>query len=435
MMRLAALILLALPLAAQGPDLASSRERWDRLSPEERGLLEQRFEEFRALDGAAQRALEERAARIEEVEEELLESVPDELERRMADLDPHRRDDLWREHLEDEMRRRGRRHRDELPPELEAQLEAAPPHMRPLLMDRYHHDRRERACGPGLERLGRKLGKGDEEIEALRALSGEERRDAMLAWKREKILLSVEREGLPPGVDPAEFEAWKTLPLGDFFEAWRDADPRSDVRGPFRDAGPAEGRAPDPGRGSDGPGGPGAFGGPREGGRGPFGPSGRRGGRSPETHELFHRVGKLAHPTLEERLEFAGLSRAERDERIGERVRARTLPELRSSGLVDAEDLADLEARVGSDYVDALHALIHPGRTRMRPGDGSPGFGPRERGERGPRGFRGSRWDKREDKRGSERGSERGSDAEGDGDGPRPDRAPRKPGGRRFDRF
>ena len=391
LLALAPLILAALPTAAQEPDLRSSRARWEELSSEERALLEQRFEEFRALDGDARRSLEQRAARIEEVEEELLESVPADLEERMADLDRYRRDDLWREHLEDEMRRRGRRHRDELPAELEAELEGAPPHMRPLLMDRYHRDRRERACGPGLDRLGRKLGKSDDEIEALRALPDEERRDAMLVWKREKILLSVEREGLPPGVDAAEFEAWKTLPLRDFFEVWRDADPRSDSRGPFRD-GPRR------------PGEPGELGGPGEGpgpegmrpGRDSRGPRGRhREGLSSETKDLFHRVDKLSRPSLEERLEFAGLSRAERDDRIGDRVRERTLPELRASGLVSDEDLAELEARTGRDYMDALHELMNPGAPRLRPGGGPAGFGPRGRegagppwdlGDRGPRG-------------------------------------------------
>ena len=254
---------------------AARLERWRQMDPEQRELMRQRFQELRRLSADERAALETSVENLRQLRERVRERLPlGEREQLESLPDPERRDELRRRFIE-EARERGGRIREKLPPEFRDRFEGARPAQRPELLHELRSELDERRGPRALERIAGARGLAPEQLDLLRSLDREGRREALLELRREQLLQRAERLGPPAGLSREEWGSIAPLPPRQFLDELHRARDREGQRGRF--GGP--GRPGFPGELGE-PGRPG----PRE-GAGPFrrelpGPSGLRGARS-----------------------------------------------------------------------------------------------------------------------------------------------------------
>ncbi|MEM7305236.1 MAG: hypothetical protein AAF682_01135 [Planctomycetota bacterium] len=339
----AAIALLCLVPCAAAQGKGGIQERWEQKSSEEREVLRRRFEQLKKLPPEAREVLEERARKLKNLEEELHDALPEQARREMEDLGPRERDALVREELKENLRAEGRRRRGKLPPERLAEIEDAPAHRRPLLVDRLLRDQRPVRVRD-VERLGKELGKGSGELAGLKGLAREALEERALLWSRERIDRVVAQLGPPPGVSENEYRSWQGLAHREFFRRWRDHEPPQHYsRCDDKDAG---------------------FG---------LGPEMRR------AWEQLHDLRRVAKPRMEDRLEYSELSRSERRARIQERVRERVLRFIGEQELLGPDEVERLRGLTGKDFERGVEEAI---RSRERELGVPARSGDRDRGGR-----------------------------------------------------
>jgi len=342
------------PGPAPGDGLAERRARWEAMDDGERQKLRERFEALKSMDPEKRRRMEQRGRRLGDRERRIRDGLSETDRRRIAELDPEKRGQLWREHLEGEARERGRILRDRLPEDARQRLEQASPEERAAILDDLRKKARRAMRPKHLDRLGKKLGLPAEEIERLKNLSPDEFPRAFLSLKRREIEGDVKKRGLPPGITDGAWESWRSLPDGAFFEAWIMNAPRG--RGRNRD------RRPGRGGGRDG--------------------SRERRGETPSTEaQEFLR---LARPTIADRTEFADLPLEERMKAMGQRIRSRVLAHLEQHALISVEELDGLRALKGPEFASALRRIQREA-LGLPPGDGLLPNGTPPGGRRPPR--------------------------------------------------
>jgi hypothetical protein len=373
-LRALALVAASLPLLTVPAESAAAQsgrepereslEHWRKLSEQERAVLQERYARLRAMTPEERARLEERAGTLEELKRYVRERMPDELRRKLESLPPERRSEVMREHMREEMRRRGERIADKLPPAMRAALEAAPPEERERVLHELLRGMRgavgepdradgrggiggfegfggpDASGGPGgmraLERLAGELELTPETLERLRALPPAERMLELLRLRKQTLLERAARRGRPPhGIAPEEWEALAPLPPPQFFEelSRRAHGGRSASGGPSTD--------------------------PREAG--------------------VRELEEALRPSLEDLIEAAELSGLERMRLVGGRARSRALDVLERRELVPPEELARL---AGLDGLELFRAL----RERFGLRGPRPSFVPD--GGRGPGGGR-----------------------------------------------
>jgi len=333
-----------------------ARERWESMGEEEQALYRKRFERLRELPPAEREVLLEEAADLERRKRELFDELSPESKRRLAELSPERRELILREYFDESERVRGLRLREQLPPEFLEKLESVPPGERRVLMRDYHRRLSSQAGERMLGTMRRELELSPERLRELSKLPENERRRAMLELKRESIREHVERRGLPPGISAEEWKELDGLPFDEFFLRWghrREFDPERErsERGPRRAGPPFDRGGPPRGPGGSRP--------DRREERGPrFGPDHSRGERGRHIDELF----RLAHPSLDDLLEFAELEPKERRAAVAGLVRERCLDYLKASPVLDPTELERLRVLPPDDFVREVRSLLGEAR-------------------------------------------------------------------------
>ncbi|MFT5287453.1 MAG: hypothetical protein ACI8TQ_003639 [Planctomycetota bacterium] len=346
--------------AQRGPDRSSHiRERWDSMSESERALFKERMESLRKMSAEERQALKDRADQLEERRADEFERLDQEAKRRLATLDPERRDQLLREYFSDCERVRGVRLREQLPPDFLERMEGGHPDERRSMMRKFHKEMRGQASDRMLHHLRHEMDAPPEVLEQVADLPKHARRQAMLEFKRDHIRSRVAVEGPPPGVSQDEWAALDQLPLDEFFRSFglrRDEERRRGKGGPKR-MGPDGG--PDP-RGPEG--GRGRFGRGPHGPRPEFGPPREDGEDAKAVSPELRELSRLAHPDFEDLLESMQLPNHERRAAVSALVRTRSLEFLDANDVIEAVELERLRALQPIDFVHEIRRFL--GRSR-----------------------------------------------------------------------
>jgi hypothetical protein len=194
------ILALAVPAAAHGqePRLDDARARWERLSPEQRRELRERFERFRAMEPDQRGRIEERARRLREGMERAEARLTDEQCAKLAGLDPQRRDEVLRELAMLDGHDRGERFRGALPPEWRERLEQVPAEERGRVFEEIRGRMRERMASEAAQRYGAKLGLSAEEIARIQAQPEPERLKAVMDLRERAFPKGLERPEMTP---------------------------------------------------------------------------------------------------------------------------------------------------------------------------------------------------------------------------------------------
>ena len=174
-------LVLAAPLVAQQRgDLSEARERWERMSLQERAEMRRRFRALERMDAGERRELERRAQKVRELEQQARDRLPEDVRTQLEVLGPGKRREIVRELTQQEVDRRGRDLLGRLPPELRERLEGASPEERRRILREIRARRGGPGMGRALDHLGERLGLPAAEIERLKSLPPGERERALL---------------------------------------------------------------------------------------------------------------------------------------------------------------------------------------------------------------------------------------------------------------
>ena len=310
----------------------SPRERWERLSPEEREVMRKRFEEFQRLGEDERRQLRDRTKRMHSMERDVRERLPRDVRRKLEGLPPKERDELMKELVEQEATDRGRRMRDKLPREVREQLESASPEERDRLLRDFRERHREEWSKRALRRYGERFELPEDEVRRLQALPREERKQAVLGFRRREMSERFAADGLPDWLTPDQWKELSALDDRAFFERFDELEPE---RG------------------------------------GPLG-----------------ELRKLMRPDPAWMLEMSELSPGERRKAMGRRLRERVLGHLEANpDLLPAAEVERLKELEGREFMEALWKRC--GKDRFdgrRGGRRGPPDGDRRGDSRGKRG-------------------------------------------------
>jgi len=315
------LVALVLPAPAQGREgLQAARERWEAMTPEQRAEMQRRFDELRAMGAERRGELERRYESLRAAERAALEEMPESARRELEALPPAQRGEIARELARDELLERGREVRARLPEAVRERVERARPAERGEVLRELRRGRRDEGLDTALERLGRELELPAEERERVKGLPPEQREARLFELHRARVARRVEREGVPAGVRPDEWEGWSRLPPREFHQRLDQRRRELGLRS-LRELFDPEGARTGVGEGAAG----------RE------------------------RLGALMHPDPRWRIELRERTREERRAQIDRRVRARALDFLeRNPGTVAPPELARLRGLEGEAFLEAL---------------------------------------------------------------------------------
>lgn len=348
------------PAAQAGAREAQTpRERWERLSEEEREVMRHRYRELKAMDAEARDELLRQSQGVRQRRDQVEQGLPGPWRERLSELDPTSRRRVVRDHFFERAREMGHRFREQLPDDLLRALEGADPVTRMRLLRQFRDERRERGMDELLGRFATELTISPEEREAWAGLDPEARRHKIMELGRRFIAGRVEALGLPEWISAEDWEELQGQTDRVFLENWRRLDAGPEYRPEF---------LPPP-RGEDGGRAHGFGAGTGEGP--PQGPHGGSPGSHPPPGRGTPQLPEL-RPTVEDWLEFRDLPPEQRRERVAERVRARVLQRLEQLGVLSDEALEHLRGLRGPRFGDAVRDLMHPNRALERP-DRGPG--------------------------------------------------------------
>lgn len=197
--------------AVQGPaqeKRATSIERWQSMTEEERVEMKKRFESLRLMTPEQRAELKHRAKDLIKERDGLVRKLGPKFQDRLKGLAPHERNHVLREHQLGERRRAGRSLRKNLDSKNATWVDGM---IGPGMPRPFHELRAEirgKVEGHVLDRMGDRGDLTGEERQRIEGLSPKKRMSAMLELHRKRIEAVIARDGLPEGVDPA---AWSAL--------------------------------------------------------------------------------------------------------------------------------------------------------------------------------------------------------------------------------
>lgn len=303
------------------PTLEAGRQRWERLSPEDQARFKQLYERYRSLTEEERQALAKRARRVLLEKERVRAQLPEEARAKLQALAPDKRREVLRDLFEGEAREKGARIREKMPEAWIKRLEEAPPEDRARFLAEFQRAARERIVRGAIDKIGRKLELPAAEVERLKALPEPERAGTVLELRKKLSVRDADQFGLPPGVTPAQWEAWQAMPPEQFFEVtqryrrergWQQTDRSSDPK--------------------DAP--------------------------SPEKLRAFRALNEALRPRADELVQLADVSPSERRLRVFELRRARVLVALRENDLATPERLNELAQMPEPEFVRALRGVL-----------------------------------------------------------------------------
>jgi hypothetical protein len=378
------------PAAQQAPGHESPRERWARMSPQEREVMQQRFEQFKQMDEAQRREVIERWKHVQRLERGTREALHGELSK----LEPEQQRECLRGYVGRELFERGRAMREMLPRDVLEKIESATPEEAERLLREFKERNRVERADHALFELGRELQLDPAEIERLRSLPEEERRSEMFVMRRRQIEQRVAQDGLPSWLTQQEWDELSALDAPKFCERWwarkcqlgfSSREQRSDSRrGDHTGDHGGEHNGDhdrDHSRERDGEH---HFGGRGEGDS--------RGGQGIDPNlprpspERVHEVLEQLRPDPKWFVEFSKLAPEERRAAIESRLRERLLEVLgRSPDLATPQEVEALRALQGHDFFEAIHQRMRALGIGLPPPRGMPpppdGRGPPEGGQ------------------------------------------------------
>ena len=347
-------------------DLERARERWNELTPQQRAELSERFERWKSLSEEERTRIRQRFDKLSSLRRSAHECLPDKARSDFARLRPEQQARVLSGVASQQIQQRGRELLQRMPAPWRERIEGADAAERPRLVDEF----RARMHAKALERLDQL--ERDGMLDAARA--AHLRQSAPDELARELVGLEVrrfreraEREGLPPYIDAAQWEQWKSLPQREQWERLHQAR-----HGFERRNGPE--------------------------GRGELRRDGERSGHRAPSSEPEKRLREALRPDPEWFVEFVNAEPEVRAELVATRLRARALGVLESSpALLAPEKLAELRTQHGREFFEALQralpALDLPLLRKSRPTEGDGRFGGKshERSGDGPRPRSGTR--------------------------------------------
>src|SRR5207244_4267224 len=164
----------------------SARERWERMSPDEREQMHARFDKFQHMDDPQRRAVIERWQRLQQFERGAREALPEDSRRELAQLGPHDQRDAWHGLLGQKWFDRGRAMREMMPQDWRDRFERAQPRDVEALVGEFMEHVRRRA-EYALHDMARELHLEPAEVERLRNLPEDQRRAEMFTLRRRQI--------------------------------------------------------------------------------------------------------------------------------------------------------------------------------------------------------------------------------------------------------
>jgi hypothetical protein len=200
------------------PTLEAARQRWERLSPEEKERMRARYEQYRTLPEAERRALAERARRLQEQDKRAQEELPQEVREKIRKLDPEKRREVVKDLVDDAAREKGARIREKLPEAWIERLENAKPEQRAHLLAEFQRKARERVALGAIDKIGRHLHLPAEEVARLKVLPEPERAHAVLELTTKLSKQEAAEFGLPPHMTAEQWDTLQKLPPDRFFE-------------------------------------------------------------------------------------------------------------------------------------------------------------------------------------------------------------------------
>ena len=306
----------------QSSRLNEARERWNKLSPDERRQLSERFDHWRSMSDDERSRCRARFEQIEKLRNDTHAALPENSKQQLARLAPAAQREALHGVLAEEMDQRGRRMLSMLSCELRARFErwnTLDVSAREQLMAAFRVEAMT-LVAQRVESLARNGGLSDADIAALRALPPGELVRKLMELERGELARGAEHGKLPSYCSREQWEQWRELPPERFFEKWNEArrgcgdKSRSGPPSPLDD--PAQ--------------------------------------NSPRMEKL-RALRERLHPDPSWFIELGGVPREERWQQIATRTRARVLELLESEPeLVDATRLGELKQLEGRAFVEGL---------------------------------------------------------------------------------
>lgn len=221
----ALLIVLAGIFVAAGPALAQAertadgrRAAWEKLDPEERAALRERYERLRAMSPEERERALTLARRMRREAEATLRSLDPAERAEVEALDPAERSRVLRSLIADRARMMATRLQAHLTDEERAQLEGADAVERSLVLGRVRTRMLEQLPGKA-RRMAESLRLSPREVERLSSADPQELRAAMVGLARRRAAQITAKQGLPEGLTQAEWDRVLALPDGQFVRA------------------------------------------------------------------------------------------------------------------------------------------------------------------------------------------------------------------------
>lgn len=223
LLTLVAVLAAAAPAAASAPAQekdaeAELRARWEKLDPERRAALRERYERLRSMTPEERERALALARRMRQESEATLRSLDPADRDAIAALDPAERSRVLRSLVADRARIMATRLRAHLTDEERAQLKDADAAERARILQRV----RSRAMDElprKARRMGEALGLSPQELERFSSADPKERRAGMVALARRRATQFVRKNGLPEGVTQEDWDRVSALPDGAFVRA------------------------------------------------------------------------------------------------------------------------------------------------------------------------------------------------------------------------
>lgn len=314
----------AAPLAQD--DSSSSpgaRERWERLSHEEKARMKERFERFQKMGAQERRELEDRHRKLKRTRRRVESDLSPEMRERLSKLTDRAHREIVGELVEEELRAEGRRLRTKLPDSLRERFERASPEQRQRFFVEFKQKTLPRMSLRAITELAGALELDREEVRRIKALPPRERVEMVFELRKRIEAKAVERDGLPEGLSRGRWEELVSLSPREFYEVAMRLDRRA------HDAAPM-----DPERIRALP-------------------------KAERRRRAADRILHAMRASPEEHLDLAHLSPQERRAQVEHRRRQRVMEIIRLHEAFAPEKLARIEAMSDGEFFSDVRRLLH----------------------------------------------------------------------------
>jgi hypothetical protein len=378
--------------AATTPTLEAARQRWERLTPEEKVRARERYEKYLSLSESERAELAERAQRLKESSARVQRELSPEQREKLSTLEPEKRHELIGELVEGEAKEKGQRIREMLPDNVLKRLEAARPEDRARYLNDFKIKQRRRVARYAIDQFGKRLALPAEEVERLKNLPEDDRAQAVLELRKQLNEQEAAAFGLPPGISQREWDAWEKLSPEEFFEVMQRyqhmraahaavADPTRDAATPTTGGKPAveppangdkpavETRNGVPTNGAPTSGSMDSKSTSRDPGhsQGVAAETAREESRpSPAKLQALHELSEARRVRPSDLLDLAHLSKSERALRIDHGRRERCLAAIRKGSLLPAERIEQLAKAPDPVFFETVRRILGAGNPAAR---------------------------------------------------------------------